>query len=133
MSDRVVYHRKRDRRNKTGCVGVKFKRVIKVLRGVKVVRSYFVARMGRSKSRNFCIDMLGKQLAWQEAVCCRAAWEKEIQGERVVLEPELRKRRTAKGRRWRDKNWAAYRATNRTRINKNGAAAQRRYRAKKGK
>lgn len=71
--------RRRDRRNKTGIVG------ISVSRSGKTGRHYLYVNLG-STSRRFCIETLGRTEAWRRAVALRREHLRKIaQANAVIL------------------------------------------------
>ena len=70
----------RDRRSRTGCVGVSY---VETANGKAHgrTRRFFAAHAGGT-NRKFCIDTLGKQEAWRRALRYRATYELTVRGER---------------------------------------------------
>jgi hypothetical protein len=66
--------RHRDRRNKTGCVGISLVRT-KLPSGRRC--RFFAAHLGKT-NRKFNIDTLGRQEAWRRALRLRADYEKAV-------------------------------------------------------
>jgi len=70
--------RSKDRRNKTGCVGIS-ETVIQARKNGRVsCKRYFYVQLGR-QSRRFNIDALGRAEAWRRALRLRARHEILIQ------------------------------------------------------
>lgn len=70
----------RDRRSRTGCVGVSY---VETTRKGGKMRCFFSAHAGGT-NRKYCLDTLGKQEAWRRAVRYRAQYERQVTEGRAV-------------------------------------------------
>lgn len=66
---------RRDRRSRTGCVGVSY--VETRNRPDGPLRRFFSAHAGGT-NRKYCLDTLGKQEAWRRALKFRATYERRV-------------------------------------------------------
>ncbi len=67
--------RQRDARSRTGVAGISYTRERKG--PDRKPRRYFCVQLG-AKKRRFNIDTLGKEIAWERALRCRAEHEKRV-------------------------------------------------------
>jgi hypothetical protein len=66
--------RARNPRSRTGVVGISYGTITQ--RGK--TRRFYVVQLGAKSSRRFCLDTLGKELAWERALRCRAEHERRV-------------------------------------------------------
>lgn len=71
-------------RSRTGCVGISYGTIVDRRTARQPRRRYFIVNLGKT-SRKFCIDTLGKELAWERALRCRAAHERAIRAVNAAI------------------------------------------------
>lgn len=78
--------------NRTGVPGVSYKRTLRRSRGKE--ERFFVAKFtgpnGRRVVREFSIDRLGRELAWEKALRCRAEYERTARASSISKLPSAK-------------------------------------------
>ena len=77
---RIRHATTRDKRNKTGCVGIS----IKHKKSGSLRRAYYSARCGKGAAE-FCIDTLGRAEAFRRALAARAEHEMKVRRANAVI------------------------------------------------
>ena len=89
----------RQKRNRTGCVGIGFFRTSRETpRGI-VHRHYFDALLGQRKHQVFCLETLGKEAAWSRAVKARAGYELSVRAGQAMQRAAVPTRPAARANR----------------------------------